>query len=112
MTLAQNWWCEFLEYNELRKLCPPASIILVCIFSSLREGCHIIVSLKTPFEFPQIMLCIPCHYNVIYAIPKQHGMGATEPISYVPLFSLIYQNYENTIWILNITFIFDRCRRS
>ena len=40
------------------------------------------------------------------------GVGVTKPISSVTLFSDFFQNYQNTHYLLKITFIFDRCRRS
>ena len=42
---------------------------------------------------------------------KHTGVEVTKPISSVPLFSGIFNNV-NAHYELNITFIFDRCRRS
>ena len=63
--------------------------------------------------YPQVNICItiwscqgptPCIY--------WPGVGVTKPISSVPLFSIFFQYYHNTSYLLNITFIFDRCRSS
>ena len=47
--------------------------------------------------------------NLFQGMP---GVGVTKHIFSVPLFSLFFQDDQNTGYLYDITFIFDRCRRS
>ena len=43
---------------------------------------------------------------------RQTGVGVTKPIFLRSVIFPIFQNYQNTCYIYDITFICDRCRRS
>ena len=53
-----------------------------------------------------------CGWKIISEVGSGPGVGVTKSISSVKLISRFFHHYRNTWYLLNIMFIFDRCRHS
>ena len=69
--------------------------------------------IMVPYCFLKILLN---HFQMvnreISSVGARSGVGVTKTIFSVPLFSKFFQHYQNTGYLLNISFISGRCRRS
>ena len=93
------------------------------VIENLIYGLHTSPNISLLYKWPEQYVYCPWFTYVIfswlhytrctkYSTFSNQGVGVTKPIFSVPLFSRFFQNYQNTCYIYDITFIFDRCRRS